>query len=131
MEIMLCLQDFEALPKPDFKCLLQRIFRDKAMLKVGYGLVMDLCAIAAGLGGEGAGCVSVVTPFIDIGSLHRALYSKGTPGVAKVSRCHPRTCCIGGQFQLEVNIMEHFVLSRDIGAIASLISLLVGTPRYL
>lgn len=65
------------------------------MLKVGYGLVMDLCAIAAGLGGEGAGCVSMVNPFIDIGSLHRALYSKGTPGIAKVSsRGHPRTRCI-------------------------------------
>ncbi|BDA45672.1 probable exonuclease mut-7 homolog at N-terminal half [Coccomyxa sp. Obi] len=78
------LLDFEALPKPDLKRLLQRMFRDKAMLKVGYGLVMDLCAIAAGLGGEGAGCVSVVTPFIDIGSLHRDLYAKGTPGIAKV-----------------------------------------------
>ncbi len=71
------------------------------MLKVGYGLVMDLCAIAAGLGGEGAGCVSVVNPFIDIGSLHRALYSKGTPGIAKVSRGHLRTCCIDGNDTLE------------------------------
>ncbi len=78
------LQDFEAVPKHDLRRLLQKIFRDRAMLKVGYGLLMDLRAIAIGLGGEGTGCVSVVDPFIDIGSLHRALYSKGTPGIAKV-----------------------------------------------
>ena len=54
------------------------------MLKVGYGLVMDLRAIAAALGGEGPGCVSVVDPFVDIGSLHRTLFAKSTSGIAKV-----------------------------------------------
>lgn len=78
------MQDFEAGRRQDLRRLLQKIFRDKGMLKVGYGLVMDLRAIATGLGGEGAGCVSVVDPFIDIGSLHRALFSKSTPGIAKV-----------------------------------------------
>lgn len=78
------MQDFEALHKPDLRHLLQRIFRAKEMLKVGYGLVMDLWAIAAALGGEGAGCISVVDPFIDVSALHRALYSKSVPGIAKV-----------------------------------------------
>ena len=53
-------------------------------LQVGYGLVHDLWAIAAALGDEGLGCVAVVEPQLDVGTLHRQLHKAHVPGIAKV-----------------------------------------------
>lgn len=53
-------------------------------LQVGYGLVHDLWAIAAALGDEGLGCVSVVEPQLDVGMLHRQLHKAHVPGINKV-----------------------------------------------
>ena len=53
-------------------------------LQVGYGLVHDLWAIAAALGDEGYGCVSVVEPQLDVGTLHRQLHKARVPGISKV-----------------------------------------------
>lgn len=46
--------------------------------------MMDMGAVAAALGGEGGSCVAVVSPTIEAGVLHRALYGKHTPGIARV-----------------------------------------------
>ena len=46
---------------------------------------MDLKAVATAIGGEGAGCVSVVQPYIDIKTQHRQLNASNTPGIGKVS----------------------------------------------
>ena len=54
------------------------------LLQVGYGLVHDLWAIAAALGDEGLGCVSVVEPQLDVGTLHRQLHKAHVPGISKV-----------------------------------------------
>ena len=51
---------------------------------MGYGLVHDLWAIAAALGDEGLGCVSVVEPQLDVGTLHRQLHKVHVPGITKV-----------------------------------------------
>lgn len=56
-------------------------------LQVGYGLVHDLWAIAAVLGDEGLGCVSVVEPQLDVGTLHRQLHKAHVPGINKVRQC--------------------------------------------
>ena len=53
-------------------------------LQVGYGLVHDLWAIAAALGDKGLGCVAVVEPQLDVGTLHRQLHKAHVPGIAKV-----------------------------------------------
>ncbi len=53
-------------------------------LQVGYGLVHDLWAIAAALGDEGLGCVAVVEPQLDVGTLHRQLHKAHVSGIAKV-----------------------------------------------
>jgi hypothetical protein len=45
---------------------------------------MDLWAISARLGSYGAGCIAVVDPQLDIGTLHRTLAKQGAPGVVKV-----------------------------------------------
>ena len=42
-------------------------------MQVGYGLANDLWAIAAALGAEGAGCVAVVQPQVDVARVHREL----------------------------------------------------------
>ena len=47
--------------------------------------MMDLKAVATAIGGEGAGCVSVVQPHIDVKMLHRQLSASNTPGIGKVS----------------------------------------------
>ena len=54
------------------------------LLQVGYGLVHDLWAIAAALGDEGLGCVSVVEPQLDVGTLHRQLHKAHVQGLSKV-----------------------------------------------
>lgn len=54
------------------------------LLQVGYGLVHDLWAIAAALGNEGLGCVSVVEPQLDVGTLHRQLHKAHVSGICKV-----------------------------------------------
>ncbi len=55
-------------------------------LQVGYGLVHDLWAIAAALGDGGLGCVAVVEPQLDVGTLHRQLHKAHVPGIAKVGK---------------------------------------------
>ncbi|CAL5220190.1 g2162 [Coccomyxa viridis] len=77
------LLDFQEVGAPACKDLLQRLFRDKAILKVGFGILMDLKAVATAIGGEGAGCVSVVQPYIDIKTLHRQLSASSAPGIGK------------------------------------------------
>ena len=64
--------------------------------QVGYGLTMDMGAVAAALGGEGGSCVAVVSPTIEAGVLHRTLYAKHTPGVARVCKplCSHRLCAV-------------------------------------
>ena len=42
-------------------------------MQVGYGLANDLWAIAATIGAEGAGCVAVVQPQVDVARVHREL----------------------------------------------------------
>ena len=54
------------------------------LLQVGYGLVHDLWAIAAALGDEGLGCVSVVEPQLDVGTLHRQLHKAHVVGINQV-----------------------------------------------
>lgn len=51
--------------------------RNRACAKVGFGLVHDLRAIAAALGGEGGGAIAVVEPAADVGSIHRFLRRHG------------------------------------------------------
>ena len=60
------------------------VFRTHTVLQVGYGLLMDLKAIATAIGGEGVGCVSVVQPYIDVKTLHRQLSAGNIPGIGKV-----------------------------------------------
>ena len=62
------------------------------LLQVGYGLVHDLWAIAAALGDEGLGCVCVVEPQLDVGTLHRQLHKAHVPGISKVP-AKPQTAC--------------------------------------
>ena len=59
-----------------------------AWFQVGFGALMDLKAIATAIGGEGAGTVAVVQPYIDIKSLHRQLRASNMPGIKKVT-CTP------------------------------------------
>ena len=54
------------------------------LLQVGYGLVHDLWAISAALGDEGLGCVSIVQPQLDVGTLHRQLLKAHMSGIQKV-----------------------------------------------
>lgn len=77
------LLDFLALPQAAAKRALQRLFRNKSCLKLGFGLVHDLRAIAAALGGEGGSCIAVVEPTCDVGSVHRFLRHRHVPGVHK------------------------------------------------
>ena len=42
-------------------------------VQVGYGLANDLWAIAAAIGAEGAGCIAVVQPQVDVARVHREL----------------------------------------------------------
>ena len=49
---------------------------------------MDLKAIATAIGGEGAGCVSVVQPYVDMKMLHRQLSASHAPGIVKVKSTH-------------------------------------------
>ena len=56
----------------------------RMLWQVGYGLAHDLWAIAAALGDEGLGCVSVVQPQLDVGTLHRQLHKAHVPGIRKV-----------------------------------------------
>ena len=44
----------------------------------------DLAAIATALGPDGAGCITVVEPQLEIGALHRLLIAKRAPGIYKV-----------------------------------------------
>ena len=60
-------------------------------IQVGYGLVHDLWAIAAALGDEGLGCVAVVEPQLDVGTLHRQLHKAHVPGISKVGNFLPLT----------------------------------------
>ncbi len=60
------------------------MLNSKLTPQVGYGLVHDLWAIAAALGDEGLGCVAVVEPQLDVGTLHRQLHKAHVPGVCKV-----------------------------------------------
>ena len=41
-------------------------------------------ALAAALGGEGGGCVAVLEPALDVGTLHRFLLKHRAPGVRRV-----------------------------------------------
>ena len=59
-----------------------------SLIQVGFGVLMDLKAIATAIGGEGAGTVAVVQPYIDIKGLHRQLSISSTPGIKKVT-CKP------------------------------------------
>ena len=52
----------------------------------------DLWAIAAALGDEGLGCVAVVEPQLDVGTLHRQLHKAHVPGIAKVGDFLTLTC---------------------------------------
>ena len=54
------------------------------LLQVGYGLVHDLWAISAALGDVGLGCVAIVQPQLDVGTLHRHLHKAHVPGIHKV-----------------------------------------------
>ncbi|KAL0047260.1 hypothetical protein WJX82_011031 [Trebouxia sp. C0006] len=78
------LLDLLSLPQSAVKDFLQGLLRNAKVLKVGYGLVHDLWAIAAALGDEGLGCVAVVEPQLDVGTLHRQLHKAHVPGIAKV-----------------------------------------------
>lgn len=78
------LLDLLSLPPPAVKDFLQGLLRNAKVLKVGYGLVHDLWAIAAALGDEGLGCVAVVEPQLDVGTLHRQLHKARVAGIAKV-----------------------------------------------
>ena len=44
----------------------------------------DLWAISAALGDEGLGCVAIVQPQLDVGTLHRQLLKARVPGIHKV-----------------------------------------------
>ncbi len=63
----------------------------RSPLQVGFGILMDLKAVATAIGGEGAGCVSVVQPYIDIKTLHRQLSASSAPGIGKVIHLHCHT----------------------------------------
>lgn len=52
------LLDLLALPPAAAKRALQSLFRNRACLKLGFGLVHDLRAIAAALGDEGGSCIA-------------------------------------------------------------------------
>ncbi|KAL0029194.1 hypothetical protein WJX79_001761 [Trebouxia sp. C0005] len=78
------LLDLLSLPQSAVKDFLQGLLRNAKILKLGYGLVHDLWAIAAALGDEGLGCVAVVEPQLDVGTLHRQLHKAHVPGIAKV-----------------------------------------------
>ncbi|KAA6428680.1 MAG: hypothetical protein FRX49_01555 [Trebouxia sp. A1-2] len=78
------MQDLLSLPQSAVKDFLQGLLRNAKILKLGYGLVHDLWAIAAALGDEGLGCVAVVEPQLDVGTLHRQLHKAHVPGIAKV-----------------------------------------------
>ncbi|PRW45423.1 Carbohydrate-Binding Module Family 45 [Chlorella sorokiniana] len=80
---LVLLLDFLALPPAAVKRALQQLFRNKQCLKLGFGLVHDLRAIAAALGGEGGSCIAVVEPACDLGSVHRFLRHRHVPGVHK------------------------------------------------
>lgn len=78
-------------------------------LQVGYGLVHDLWAIAAALGDEGLGCVSVVEPQLDVGMLHRQLHRAHVPGIKKVRvYCQCTSCCrlvsVPGTSTMEIQV---------------------------
>lgn len=61
------------------KQLLQGLMRRWATLKIGFGVVADLLAVAAALGSEGGGCVARVNSLVDVRLLHRGLQSLGAP----------------------------------------------------
>jgi hypothetical protein len=65
------------------------------VMQVGFGLMMDLWAIASGLGGEGGSCISVVEPVVDVATVHRSLYARSVPGIAKV--CMNEVACVALQ----------------------------------
>lgn len=77
------LLDLLRLPQAAVKQALQALFRSRGCLKLGWGLVHDLRAIAAALGGEGGSCIAVVDPACDLGSMHRFLRHRGARGVHK------------------------------------------------
>ena len=53
-------------------------------MQVGYGLANDLWAIAAAIGAEGAGCVAVVQPQVDVARVHRELRHRQALDISKV-----------------------------------------------
>jgi hypothetical protein len=57
--------------------LLQALFRATDIVKLGYGVESDLRAIAAAIGGEGAGCIARVNLVVDLGILHKHLWLSG------------------------------------------------------
>ncbi|KAI7838473.1 hypothetical protein COHA_007736 [Chlorella ohadii] len=80
---LVLLLDMLALPQAAAKRALQQLFRNKSCLKLGFGLVHDLRAIGAALGGEGGSCIAVVEPACDVGSVHRFLRHRHVLGVNK------------------------------------------------
>ena len=113
-------QDMLALTTSRVRDLLQAVLRSKSVLKVscklikarvrqwtqistacelspglvqvGFGLVLDLWAIARAVGSEGLNCVAVVEPQLDLGTLHRQLLKDRLPDVRMVRRLF---CVIG------------------------------------
>lgn len=59
--------------------LLQSVFRDPSVVVVGFGIEGDLRAIAAALGGEGAGCIAVMQAYVSIAAIHKHLLRRGKP----------------------------------------------------
>lgn len=59
------------------KDLLQALMRRWATVKIGFGVIPDLLAVAAALGQQGGGCVSRVNTIVDVRLLYRGLQSLG------------------------------------------------------
>jgi hypothetical protein len=71
------MQDVQLLDTKLTRPLLQALFRDSDLVKVGFGLEGDLKAIAAALGNEGGGCIAAVRSHVDVAGLHRHLLHSG------------------------------------------------------
>lgn len=59
------------------KDLLQAMLRRWATVKIGFGVISDLLAMAAALGKEGGGCVARANSLVDMRLLYRGLQSLG------------------------------------------------------
>lgn len=68
-----------ALDEHSLKQLLQALMRRWATVKIGFGVVTDLLAVASALGSEGGGCVARVNSLVDVRLLYRGLQSLGAP----------------------------------------------------